>query len=132
MSQIIPEGQPELTPEEQAVAAEAARTVGWVEVLERRRQAAAQPQNPDQPNPDAPAIPTAASPTGTPAAAAPAPVPAGVTHDEVAQMVRHEVAAGFESLSKALTEQLAPLLAQTPTQGTPAAQGGAEQPPTGA
>lgn len=131
MSQIIPEGQPELSAEEQAVAAEAARTVGWVEVLERRRQAAAQPQNPDQPNPDAPAIPTAVSPTGTPAAA-PSPVPAGVTHDEVAQMVRDEVAAGFESLSKALTEQLAPLLApQTPTQA-PAAHSGPEQPQTGA
>lgn len=131
MSQIIPEGQPELTPEEQAVADEAARTVGWVEVLERRRQAAAQPQNPDQPNPDAPAIPTPVSPTGTPAAAPPAP--AGVTHDEVAQMVRDEVAAGFESLSKALSEQLAPLLApQNPPQGPPAAHSGPEQPQTGA
>lgn len=129
MSQI-PEGQPELTPEEQAVADEAARTVGWAEVLERRRQAAAQPQNTDQPSPDAP---PAAAPAGT----APAPVSSGPSADEVQQMVRDEVAKGFEALA---TDLKAVIASQTPAQpGTtqeapqapPAAPGVTEQPPAG-
>ena len=99
------------TETEPAPGDEPTRSAGWLEVLDRRRQAAAQPQQPDQPSAE---TPTAGAPSGETAP----------THADVAQMVRDEVSKGLEAFSDEIRRLLS---SQQPT----AAQQAAEPPLAG-